>query len=126
MSDLKLIIISGLSGAGKTLAMRVFEDHGYFCVDNLPPALIPTFIELCSHSMKRISKIALVIDIRGGGFFDNLFESLKEITDLGYDYEILFLEASDEVLIKRYKESRRRHPLAQEGRIVEGDRKSVV
>lgn len=120
MSDLKLIIISGLSGAGKTLAMRVFEDHGYFCVDNLPPALIPTFIELCSHSMKRISKIALVIDIRGGGFFDNLFESLKEITDLGYDYEILFLEASDEVLIKRYKESRRRHPLAQEGRIVEG------
>jgi len=120
MNDLKLIIITGLSGAGKTLAMRVFEDHGYFCVDNLPPALIPTFIELCSHSLKRINKIALVIDIRGGGFFDRLFESLKEIADLGYDYEILFLEASDEVLIKRYKESRRRHPLAMEGRIVEG------
>ena len=120
MNDLKLMIITGLSGAGKTLAMRVFEDHGYFCVDNLPPALIPTFIELCSQSIKRITKIALVIDIRGGGFFDKLFESLKEISDLGFDYEILFLEASDEVLIKRYKESRRRHPLALEGRIVEG------
>lgn len=120
MSDLKFVIITGLSGAGKTLAMRVFEDHGYFCVDNLPPALIPTFIELCRQSIKRINKIALVIDIRGGGFFDKLFESLKEMTDSGFDYEILFLEASDEVLIKRYKESRRRHPLAFEGRIVEG------
>lgn len=120
MNDLKLVIITGLSGAGKTLAMRVFEDHGYFCVDNLPPALIPTFIELCSQSIKRINKIALVIDIRGGGFFDTLFESLKELSDMGFDYEILFLEASDEVLIKRYKESRRRHPLALEGRIVEG------
>lgn len=120
MKDLKLVIITGLSGAGKTLAMRVFEDHGYFCVDNLPPALIPTFMELCSHSLKKINKIALVIDIRGGGFFDKLFESLNEMADSGYDYEILFLEASDEVLIKRYKESRRRHPLALEGRIVEG------
>ena len=120
MSDLKFVIITGLSGAGKTLAMRVFEDHGYFCVDNLPPALIPTFIELCRQSIKRINKIALVIDIRGGGFFDKLFESLKEMIDSGFDYEILFLEASDEVLIKRYKESRRRHPLAFEGRIVEG------
>lgn len=120
MKDIKFVIITGLSGAGKTLAMRVFEDHGYFCVDNLPPALIPTFIELCSQSIKRINKIALVIDIRGGGFFDKLFESLKEMADSGFDYEILFLEASDEVIIKRYKESRRRHPLAFEGRIVEG------
>ncbi|HHY70929.1 MAG TPA: RNase adapter RapZ [Thermoanaerobacterales bacterium] len=120
MNDLKFVIITGLSGAGKTLAMRVFEDHDYFCVDNLPPALIPTFIELCRQSIKRINKIALVIDIRGGGFFDKLFESLKEMLDSGFDYEILFLEASDEVLIKRYKESRRRHPLAFEGRIVEG------
>jgi UPF0042 nucleotide-binding protein len=120
VNDIKFVIITGLSGAGKTLAMRVFEDHGYFCVDNLPPALIPTFIELCSQSIKRINKIALVIDIRGGGFFDKLFESLKEMADSGFDYEILFLEASDEVIIKRYKESRRRHPLAFEGRIVEG------
>ncbi|HHV18390.1 MAG TPA: RNase adapter RapZ [Thermoanaerobacterales bacterium] len=120
MKDLKFVIITGLSGAGKTLAMRVFEDHGYFCVDNLPPAIIPTFIDLCRQSIKRINKIALVIDIRGGGFFDTLFESLKEMIDSGFDYEILFLEASDEVLIKRYKESRRRHPLAFEGRIIEG------
>ena len=68
MKDLKFVIITGLSGAGKTLAMRVFEDHGYFCVDNLPPAIIPTFIDLCRQSIKRINKIALVIDIRGGGF----------------------------------------------------------
>ncbi len=120
MKDLKFVIITGLSGAGKTLAMRVFEDHGYFCVDNLPPAIIPTFIDLCRQSIKRINKIALVIDIRGGGFFDTLFESLKEMIDSGFDYEILFLEASDEVIIKRYKESRRRHPLAFEGRIIEG------
>lgn len=120
MNDIKFVIITGLSGAGKTLAMRVFEDHGYFCVDNLPPALIPTFIELCRQSIKKINKIALVIDIRGGGFFDKLFESLNELSKAGHNYEILFLEASDEVLIKRYKESRRRHPLAFEGRIVEG------
>jgi UPF0042 nucleotide-binding protein len=120
LEDLKFIIITGLSGAGRTLALRVFEDHGYFCVDNLPPALIPTFAELCRQSRKRINKIALVIDIRGGGFFDTLFESLKTMRDSGYPYEILFLEASDETLIKRFKESRRRHPLAPEGRIIEG------
>lgn len=120
MNDLNFVIITGLSGAGKTLAMRVFEDYGYFCVDNLPPALIHTFIDLCRQSIKRINKIVLVIDIRGGGFFDKLFESLKEMGDLGFHYDILFLEASDEVIINRYKESRRRHPLAFEGRIVEG------
>lgn len=120
MSDFKFIIITGLSGAGKTIALRVFEDYGYFCVDNLPPAIIPTFFELCRQSVKKINKIALVMDIRGGGFFDNLFENLKELQDTGYKYEILFLEASDEVLIKRFKENRRRHPLAPEGRIIEG------
>ncbi|WP_148866805.1 RNase adapter RapZ [Thermosediminibacter litoriperuensis] len=117
---MRFIIITGLSGAGRTLALRVFEDHGYFCVDNLPPALIPKFAELCSQSRKRINKIALVIDIRGGDFFDHLFESLKTLKSMGYPYEILFLDASDEVLIKRYKESRRRHPLALDKRIIEG------
>jgi len=116
----KFVIITGLSGAGKTLALRVFEDHGYFCVDNLPPALIPTFAKLCLESKKCINKIALVIDIRGGDFFDNLFESLKQMQEDGFSYKILFLEASDEVLIKRFKESRRRHPMAPEGRIVDG------
>ncbi|MDI3480535.1 MAG: RNase adapter protein RapZ [Tepidanaerobacteraceae bacterium] len=129
MKDIKFIIITGLSGAGRTLALKVFEDHGYFCVDNLPPALIPTFAELCKESRKRINKIALVIDIRGRDFFDSLFESLKIMRDTGYSYKILFLEASDEVLIKRFKESRRRHPLAPEGRIIEGiasERKKMI
>ncbi|MCF6095979.1 RNase adapter RapZ [Thermovorax subterraneus] len=116
--DVRFIIITGLSGAGRTLALRIFEDHGYFCVDNLPPALIPKFAELCRQTRK--NKIALVIDIRGGDFFDHLFESLKSLKNIGYSYEILFLDASDEVLIKRYKESRRRHPLAPERRIIEG------
>ncbi|MDN5330815.1 MAG: RNase adapter protein RapZ [Tepidanaerobacteraceae bacterium] len=116
--DARFIIITGLSGAGRTLALRIFEDHGYFCVDNLPPALIPKFAELCRQTRK--NKIALVIDIRGGDFFDHLFESLKSLKNIGYSYEILFLDASDEVLIKRYKESRRRHPLAPERRIIDG------
>ncbi len=120
MEDLKFIIITGLSGAGKTLALRVFEDFGYFCVDNLPPALIPTFVELCRQSRKKINKIALIIDIRGGGFFEGLFESLKTVQEEGSHYKILFLEESDETLIKRFKESRRRHPLAPEGRIIDG------
>jgi len=120
VEEFNFVIITGLSGAGKTLALKVFEDHGYFCVDNLPPALIPTFAQLCLQSKKSINKIALVIDIRGGDFFDNLFESLKHMRESGYSYKILFLEASDEVLIKRFKESRRRHPMAPEGRIVDG------
>lgn len=120
MEQLEFVVITGLSGAGKTLALRVFEDHGYFCVDNLPPDLIPTFIKLCLQSRKKISKIALVIDIRGGGFFDSLFENLKKLDEMGYKFKILYLEASNEVLIKRFKESRRRHPLALQGRIVKG------
>lgn len=118
--ELEFVVITGLSGAGRTLALRVFEDHGFFCVDNLPPALIPTFIKLCLQSRKRIDKIALVIDIRGGGFFNSLFENLKKLEDMGYNFKILYLEASDQVLIKRFKESRRRHPLALQGRIVQG------
>lgn len=118
MEDMRFVIITGLSGAGRTLALRIFEDHGYFCVDNLPPALIPKFAELCRQTRK--NKIALVMDIRGGDFFDHLFESLKGLKNMGYSYQILFLDASDEVLIKRYKESRRRHPLALEKRIIDG------
>lgn len=120
LEDINFIIITGLSGAGRTLALKVFEDHGYFCVDNLPPTLIPIFTDLCKQSMKKIDKIALVIDIRGRDFFDGIFENLKSLREKGYDYKILFLECEDDVLIKRFKESRRMHPLALEGRIVEG------
>ena len=114
---MKFLIITGMSGAGKSLALNYFEDKGYFCVDNLPPALISKFAELCSKS--EMDKIALVSDIRGREFFSELFEELSKLEELQIDYDILFLEASDEVLIRRYKESRRRHPLDQEGRILE-------
>ncbi|MDP4145049.1 MAG: RNase adapter RapZ [Bacillota bacterium] len=117
---MRFVIVTGLSGAGKTQALRSLEDMGYFCVDNLPPTLITKFAEACFQTGDKIDRIALVIDIRGGEFFNDLFKSLKELKDAGYNYEILFLDASDEVLIKRYKESRRKHPLAPQGRILKG------
>ncbi|MFZ5966425.1 MAG: RNase adapter RapZ [Bacillota bacterium] len=117
---MKFVIITGLSGAGKSQAMKSMEDLGFYCVDNLPPSLIPKFAELCFHAKGEIEKIALVIDIRGGRFFDDLFDSLNTLQHLGYHYEILFLETSDDVLIKRFKESRRNHPLSPDGRLIEG------
>lgn len=117
---MRFVIVTGLSGAGKTQAIRSLEDLGYFCVDNLPPTLIPKFAEACFQTDGRIDKIALVIDIRGGEFFNDLFESLKYLEDESYKYEILFLDATDEVIIKRFKESRRKHPLAPDGRVLKG------
>jgi UPF0042 nucleotide-binding protein len=117
---MKFVIITGLSGAGKSQAMKCMEDIGFYCVDNLPPLLIPKFAELCFHSHGDIEKVALVIDIRGRKFFGDLFESLDKIRQEGYDYEILFLEASDETLIKRFKETRRSHPLTPDGSLIEG------
>jgi len=119
----RLVIVSGLSGAGKTQAARCLEDLGFFCVDNLPPSLIPGLVTLLGQPVKegeRISKLALVMDIRGGQFFAGLDEALNYLDGQGIFYEILFLEAADEVLVRRYKESRRRHPLADGGRILEG------
>ncbi|HHW15454.1 MAG TPA: RNase adapter RapZ [Firmicutes bacterium] len=120
MEGLRFVIITGLSGAGKTEAIRSFEDLGYFCVDNLPPALLPKFVELCAQSGGRIRKVALVIDIRGGKFFDTVAEALDRLGEMGFTYDILFLEASDEALIRRFKETRRRHPLAVTGSLQEG------
>lgn len=117
---MRFIIVTGLSGAGKTEATRSLEDMGYFCVDNLPPKLIPKFAEACVQSQGKIDKVALVIDIRGGIFFDDLFESLIYLKKQDFKYEILFLDASDEVLVKRFKESRRSHPLAPGSRIITG------
>ena len=96
--DMRFVIITGLSGAGKSTAMRVLEDVGFFCVDNLPPALIPKFAELCVQTEGRITKVAVVCDIRSGGFFDSLFGALAELERSGFGYEILFLEATDECL----------------------------
>lgn len=106
----RILIVSGLSGAGKTSAVRSLEDLDYFVVDNLPPAFIPKFAELCQQSdMKRI---AMVVDIRGGEFFNTVFDALMDLDNKNIKYEILYLEASDEVLVRRYKASRRRHPLS--------------
>jgi len=117
---LRFVIVTGLSGAGKSQAVKVLEDLGFFCVDNLPPALILKFAEICSQTRGGIEKVAVVTDIRGGKFFDQLQSSLEELETGGFNYEILFLEASDETLIKRYKTSRRMHPLAGDGRIIRG------
>ncbi|WP_041304162.1 RNase adapter RapZ [Kyrpidia tusciae] len=119
--DLQLVIITGLSGAGKTVAVQSLEDLGYFCVDNLPPALIPKFAELMRQSEGKVSRLALVCDIRGGSWFSHLLMALKDLGErYGVQYRILFLEARDEVLVRRYKATRRRHPLAQGNRILEG------
>jgi UPF0042 nucleotide-binding protein len=119
---MKFLIVTGLSGAGKTEAVRCLEDIGYFCIDNLPPTLIPKFAEACFKTDGKIDRIALVIDIRGGEFFGDLFESLSYLKEHHYKYEILYLEAADEVLVKRYKESRRKHPLSPDGRVINGIR----
>jgi UPF0042 nucleotide-binding protein len=115
---MRFVIVTGLSGAGKTEATKSLEDIGYFCVDNLPPKLIPKLAEACSGG--NIEKAALVIDIRGGIFFDDLFESLMYLKKSEFEYEILFLDSSDEILVKRFKESRRSHPLSPEGRVING------
>ena len=120
MENPRLVIITGMSGAGKTQVMRFMEDLGYFCVDNLPPALIPKFAELCAQSGSKVTRVALVVDIRGGEFFDQLMQVLSDMDQQSILSEVLFLEASDETLIHRYKETRRRHPLSPQGRISEG------
>ena len=117
---MRFIIVTGLSGAGKSEATNALEDMGYFCVDNLPPKLIKKFAEVCKQSQGSIDKVALVMDIRGGIFFDDLFESLSELSREQFQYEILFLDTSDEVLVKRFKEKRRSHPLAPGGRVITG------
>ncbi|SDD52159.1 UPF0042 nucleotide-binding protein [Paenibacillus sp. UNCCL117] len=117
----KLVIITGMSGAGKTIAVQSLEDLGFFCVDNLPPVLIPKFAELIEQSKGRIGKVALVIDLRGREFFNTLSESLRYLRDnQTLTYEILFLDATDAALVQRYKESRRKHPLAPTGVPLEG------
>jgi len=111
----EIVIITGLSGAGKTMAASCLEDLGYFCVDNLPPSLLTKFIELADHATDGIKRVAFGIDVRGGQFFGDLADALRAVTRLGYEYRILFLDTSTEVLIRRFKESRRRHPLAITG-----------
>lgn len=116
----QLVVVTGMSGAGKTQAIRCLEDMGYFCVDNLPPTLIPKFTELLEEAEDRLEKVAVVMDIRGGEVFGNLQDALGFLDQHGYKYELLFLEASAETLVRRFKETRRRHPLATKGGVLDG------
>lgn len=116
-----LVIITGMSGAGKTVAVQSFEDLGYYCVDNLPPTLLPKFLELMKDSTNNIRKVALVIDLRGREFFDSLFEALDVLGEEDWlEEHILFLDSKDEMLVSRYKETRRAHPLAVGGLPLQG------
>ncbi|MDY0236090.1 MAG: RNase adapter RapZ [Gudongella sp.] len=117
---MEFVVITGMSGAGKSQAMKVMEDMGYYCMDNLPPALLSKFAELTFKSTKEIDKVAIVVDIRGGEFFETLFLGLKQLVDMGISYKILFLDSSDDTLIRRYKELRRPHPLNPEGNLMDG------
>ena len=124
---MRFVVVTGMSGAGRSSVMRILEDEGYFCVDNLPVSLLPTFIQLTEDASEQIQRVALGLDIRGGQ--DSLKEAadmLKKLRQDGYPLEILFLEASAAVIVKRYKETRRMHPLAHGGRMevaIEEERK---
>lgn len=123
VDSLQLVIITGMSGAGKTVAMQSFEDMGYYCVDNMPPNLLPKFWELVRESGK-MTKIALVMDLRTRDFFNQIKSSLETIDNTSFiTTKILYLEADETELVSRYKETRRSHPLAQRGRVIEGIRK---
>lgn len=108
---MELVIVTGMSGSGKTLAIRAFEDMGFFCVDNLPPSLLPQLRELCEQSMSTSHGVAIVVDVRSGEMFRDLVRTYPELSSDYTRARILFLDASDEVLIQRFKETRRRHPL---------------
>ena len=120
--SLRLVVVTGMSGAGKTVAMQSFEDLGYFCVDNMPPALLPKFFELIKENGK-INKVALVVDLRSREFYDQILEILSGNRENDVKTDVLFLDATDEELTSRYKETRRSHPLAMDGRVADGIRK---
>ncbi len=116
----ELVIISGMSGAGRSTAAKCLEDLGWFVVDNLPPALIPTMVDLGARSQGNVARIAVVVDVRGRQFFDNLRESLADLAAKDVKRRVIFLEASDDALVRRFESVRRPHPLQGAGRIVDG------
>lgn len=123
---MEVVIVTGLSGAGKSQGIICLEDLGYYCVDNMPPALIQSFLKLAINENSSIEKVAFVIDIRGGNFFADIKKSLDEMKQSEVDYKVLFLEASDEVLIRRFKETRRVHPLSTSGSAIDGLKKERI
>ena len=118
--EMKLVIVTGMSGAGKTVAIQSFEDLGYFTIDNIPPTLVPKFLQLL-ETTNDIDKLALVVDMRSRSFFAEIQNVLDQVeNNLEIDFKILFLDAADKELVARYKETRRSHPLAADGRILDG------
>ena len=115
-----LVVITGFSGAGKSTAMAAFEDEGYFCVDNLPPEMIRTLAELFLHEGSKVERAAVVSDARGGSYFAGLVQVLDELERAGVAHRVLFLEADEQALLTRYKETRRRHPLSPAGSVADG------
>jgi len=120
---MRFVIITGLSGAGRTRALRCLEDMNFYCVDNLPPILVSKFAEMCSQSQGKLDHVAVVVDVRSGSMFRELDGELSKMQKAGMPFELLFLEASEESLIARYKETRRAHPLSPGGRALDGIRK---
>jgi UPF0042 nucleotide-binding protein len=118
-----LVVITGFSGAGKSTAMAAFEDEGYFCVDNLPPEMIRSLVDLFKHEGSKVARAAVVSDARGGTYFEGLAAMLDDLRTSGVRHRILFLEAGEEALLTRYKETRRRHPLAPAGSVADGIRR---
>ncbi len=117
---MKFIVITGLSGAGRTRALRCLEDMNFYCVDNLPPILVSKFAEMCSQSQGKLDHVAVVVDVRSGSMFRELRGELADMKEAGLPFEVLFLDAADETLIARYKETRRSHPLSPGGRAIDG------
>ena len=121
--QVQMVVITGHSGAGKSEAIAAFEDNGYFCVDNLPPQMIGALGEMFRLPGSGVERAAVVSDVRSGEYFDELLQVLDSLETDGLKVSVLFLEANEEILMDRYKETRRRHPLAPEGRILDGWRR---
>jgi UPF0042 nucleotide-binding protein len=120
MQNVRIVIVTGLSGSGKSTALRALEDIGFYCVDNLPVVLLPKFLEIQTEAGSEISKVAFVMDLRERSFLDRYMKTFEELKEKGYRIEIVFLDANNEALLRRFSETRRAHPLCEKGTVMEG------